>query len=319
MKIFKIRQSIFDDLCSFLKKNRLFHFLGIRQKNIFFPLFKYSKSDIVLITQDVLNFITIKKIGAQIMDNSKLLICKSCLMNDLIKNLKEQFNLIISPRDGDEIIKLIKIKKPEIVVCEAFMPNKDAIEVMHKVSELDNIPKFIIVSASNNSFLESEIMKSGASYLMVKPFSTKTLIKRINDLNSNINTTKKVNNNEITLEEKITKMIQEIGVPAHIKGYRYIRTGIYFCVKNDSVLSSVTKILYPKIAKAYDSTPSRVERAIRHAIEVAWDRGDVDVLNSYFGYTIKGSKGKPTNSEFIAMLADKIKLEHETLNLSVAI
>lgn len=253
------------------------------------------------------------------MENNKLLICKSCISNNLLKSLEEQFNLTVSPRDGDEIIKLIKIKKPAIVVCEAFMPNKDAIEVMRKVSEFDDKPKFIVVSASNNSFLESEIMRNGASYLMVKPFSTKTLVKRIKNLNSNIKTTKKVNNSEITLEEKITKMIQEIGVPAHIKGYRYIRTGIFFCVKNDSVLSSVTKILYPKIAKTYNSTPSRVERAIRHAIEVAWDRGDVDVLNSYFGYTIKGSKGKPTNSEFIAMLADKIKLEHETLNLSVAI
>lgn len=254
------------------------------------------------------------------MEKNKLVVCKSCVNNNLLKSLEEEhFNIIISPRDGDEIIRYIKNKKPTIVVCEAFMPNKDAIEVMQKISEFDNKPKFIVISSSNNNFLESEIMRNGASYLMVKPFSTNTLVKRIKNLNNNIKTTKKIDRNEFTIEEKITRMIQEIGIPAHIKGYRYIRTGIIFCIEDDTVLSSVTKILYPKIAKTYNSTPSRVERAIRHAIEVAWDRGDIEILNSYFGYTIKESKGKPTNSEFIALLADKIKLEHETLNLSVAI
>ena len=250
---------------------------------------------------------------------SCIIICKSCVNSNLLKLLERNFKLTIAPRDGNDIIKCIKNEKPSIVICEAFMPNGDAIEVMQKVNELEDKPKFIVVTSSDNYFLESEIMRSGASYLMVKPFSAKALVKRIRNLNSNLKTKKKNNNNEVTLEGRITKMIQEIGIPAHIKGYHYIRTGIFFCVKNDSLLSSVTKILYPKIAKFYNSTPSRVERAIRHAIEVAWDRGDVEVLNSYFGYTINGNKGKPTNSEFIAMLSDKIKLEHETLNLSVAI
>ena len=253
----------------------------------------------------------------------KILICQQCIIDcpDLLKNLeKDNFHVIIAPTEGKKIVEYINKHLPLIVVCETFMSNNDAVYVMQSVSKLEQKPKFIITSHWNNKFIENEIMSNGASYLMVKPFQTSELIKRIKSLVTNIeNMQQNYKNNNESIKEKITKMIQEIGVPAHIKGYRYIRAGIKYCVENDAVLGSVTKILYPKIAKKYKTTPSRVERAIRHAIEVAWDRGDVDVLNSYFGFTIKGSKGKPTNSEFIAMLSDKIRLENETLNLSIAI
>lgn len=253
----------------------------------------------------------------------KILVSQQCILesHDLLKSLeKEDFHVIISPTEGKKMLELVNKHLPLVVICEAFMSNNDALYVMQSVKELENRPKFIITTHWNSKFMEKEIMSNGASYLMVKPFQTSELIKRVKSLIINIeNSETKFKNNNESVKEKITKMIQEIGVPAHIKGYRYIRTGIEYCVENDAVLGSVTKILYPKIAEEYKTTPSRVERAIRHAIEVAWDRGDVDVLNSYFGFTIKSNKGKPTNSEFIAMLADKIKLENETLNLSIAI
>ena len=253
----------------------------------------------------------------------KILVDQKCIIDspDLLKNLeKENFHVIISPPEGKKMVEYINKHLPVVVICEPFMSNNDVIYVMQSVSKLENKPKFIITSHWNNNFIENEIMSNGASYLMVKPFQTSELIKRVKSLVTNIENTKtKLKNKTESIKKKITRMIQEIGVPAHVKGYHYIRTGIKYCVENDAVLSSVTKILYPRIAEKYRTTPSRVERAIRHAIEIAWDRGDVDVLNSYFGFTINGSKGKPTNSEFIAMLADKIKLENETLNLSIAI
>ncbi len=262
--------------------------------------------------------------------SNRIIICKSCIESceGLIPLLKDHnFDITASPKNGNSLIEYIKKQQPSVVICDAFMQNKDAITVMSEIKELQEInqiecsPRFIIVTQhSSNSFLEEQIMNNGASYLMFKPFSTESLVKiTINLMNSPKTKSKNHKDHEYNIEEEITKMIQEIGVPAHIKGYSYIRTGIIYCVENNSVLGSVTKILYPRIAAAYDTTPSRVERAIRHAIEVAWDRGDIEILNSYFGYTIKGSKGKPTNSEFIAMLADKIKLQHKSMNLSIAI
>ena len=252
----------------------------------------------------------------------KILVCKNCIeeCNGLLENLKDiGFNVIISPRDGDEIVKYINEKHPLVVVCEALMPNKDAIAVMKKFKDYEDSPKFIVISSSNNMFLERELMDGGASYLVLKPFSVSSLINIIEKVTKKIKDISTPKNKEHTLEEKITNMIHQIGVPAHIKGYHYLRKGIMLCVENDSMLSSVTKALYPEIAKFFQTTPSRVERAIRHAIEVAWDRGDIEVLNSYFGYTIHNGRGKPTNSEFIAMISDKIKLERNSLKINIAI
>ncbi len=252
----------------------------------------------------------------------KILVCKNCIeeCNGLLENLKNNgFNVIISPRDGDEMIKYINEKHPLVVVCEAFMPNKDAIGVMKKFQNFENSPKFIVISSSNNMFLERELMESGASYLILKPFSVSSLINVIDNITKKIKDVSQPQPKEHTLEEKVTNMIHQIGVPAHIKGYHYLRKGIMLCVEDSTMLSSVTKALYPEIAKFFQTTPSRVERAIRHAIEVAWDRGDIEILNSYFGYTIHNGRGKPTNSEFIAMISDKIKLERNSLKMNIAI
>lgn len=253
---------------------------------------------------------------------NKILICKNCIeeCHDLMNQLENNsFNVIVAPRDGNAIISYIKEQNPTMVVCEAFMPNNDAINIMQKFKNVKNKPKFVIISSSNNTFLEREIMKNGASYFVLKPFSTSSLISIIKTVINVVPTKKPTLHLESSLEEQVTKMIHQIGVPAHIKGYHYLRKGIIFCVEDNDMINSVTKTLYPSIAKSFHTTPSRVERAIRHAIEVAWDRGDVDVLNSYFGYTIHNGRGKPTNSEFMAMLSDKIKLQLHSDKIEVAV
>ena len=168
------------------------------------------------------------------------------------------------------------------------------------------------MSSFDNSRLEKEMLDGGASYYFLKPFDMNTLAQRIIKLSGWKNSTTPVlKNNVLTdseLEIMITEIIHQIGVPAHIKGYHYLRESIMLSVKNNDIINSVTKLLYPTVAKKYNTTSSRVERAIRHAIEVAWDRGDRDVLNSYFGYTVQNERGKPTNSEFIAMISDKLRL-----------
>ena len=253
---------------------------------------------------------------------NKIVVCKSCIdeCNDLMNQLKNNgFNVIVSPRDGEAMIGYIEEKRPIAVICEAFMPNRDAIGVMQKFKDLKYMPKFIVVSSANNVFLEKEIMKNGASYFVLKPFSTSALVSIIKNITNITPSNQTSNRTANTLQEQVTKMIHQIGVPAHIKGYHYLRKGIVLCVENNDMINSVTKALYPSIAKSFHTTPSRVERAIRHAIEVAWDRGDVDVLNSYFGYTIHNGRGKPTNSEFIAMLSDKIKLQQSSLKIELAV
>lgn len=166
----------------------------------------------------------------------------------------------------------------------------------------------------DNGLLEKEALEAGASYLFIKPFDINLMAERIMQIVGMENENAPVKEieekiNDTKLEMLVTGIIHEIGVPAHIKGYHYLRKAIILSIKQADVMDSVTKILYPTIAKSYDTTSSRVERAIRHAIEVAWDRGDIDVLNSYFGYTIQNQRGKPTNSEFIAMISDRIRLE----------
>lgn len=168
-----------------------------------------------------------------------------------------------------------------------------------------------MMSSFDNILLEREVMTAGASAYFLKPFDLTLLIDKVifllgmqRDPISSVAPAKKPN-----LELMVTEIIHQIGVPAHIKGYQYLREAIILVVENSEIINSVTKVLYPTVAKMHDTTSSRVERAIRHAIEVAWDRGDVDVLNSYFGYTIHNGRGKPTNSEFIAMIADKMQLQ----------
>ncbi len=219
-------------------------------------------------------------------------------------------------KDGQIVVGKAEELKPDVILADVFMPNLDMLGVLRELKQLfgNNMPMVMAMSGFDNPRLEKETLSSGASYYFLKPFDMNTLAERIIQLSNWRNDSAPIvaKNNVVTdsdLELLITEIIHQIGVPAHIKGYHYLREAIILSVKNTDVINSVTKLLYPTVAKKHKTTSSRVERAIRHAIEVAWDRGDVDVLNSYFGYTIQNSRGKPTNSEFIAMIADKLRLQ----------
>ncbi len=224
------------------------------------------------------------------------------------------FDVKQSPKDGVAVLQEIDRNKPDVVLMDMFMPNLDSLAVMERLgADGKEKPITMIMSSCDNAQLEKEALSSGASYYLIKPFDIEMLADRIAKLSnrdSDLTVIHSFGNNSknTDLELMITEIIHQIGVPAHIKGYHYLREAITLAVNNADIINSVTKQLYPTVAKKYQTTSSRVERAIRHAIEVAWDRGDIDVLNSYFGYTIHNERGKPTNSEFIAMIADKLRL-----------
>ncbi len=228
------------------------------------------------------------------------------------------FQTVFCGKDGLEALQAIEEQNPDIVLLDLFMPHVDGIGVMNSIakSNKSNRPQFVVLSSFDSQTLEREVMSAGASYFVLKPFEVKDLCERILQMyNSSHDHTNKGNvmisslSQQPSLEVQVTEILHQIGVPAHIKGYHYLRDSIIMSVENPEIINAVTKQLYPSVAKRYETTSSRVERAIRHAIEVAWDRGDVDILNSYFGYTIHNSRGKPTNSEFIAMISDKLRLQ----------
>ena len=223
--------------------------------------------------------------------------------------------VILCQKDGQIVLNTVKLQKPDVVLADVFMPNLDIIGVLNGIREMQSKerPMVMAMSSFDNPRLEKETLDAGASYYFLKPFDINTMAERIIQLSGWKNEISPVvvKDNVVTdpeLELMVTEIIHQIGVPAHIKGYHYLREAIILSVKNSDIINSVTKLLYPTVAKTYNTTSSRVERAIRHAIEVAWDRGDIDVLNSYFGYTIQNDRGKPTNSEFIAMISDKLRL-----------
>lgn len=223
---------------------------------------------------------------------------------------------VLCEKDGKKLVDKIKRENPDIVLADVFMPNLDILGVLNEIdsSEIKDKPMVMAMSNFDNQNLEKETLNAGASYYFLKPFDINTAAQRIIQLSGwkNDRTPLVVKNNVISdpeLEMMVTEIIHQIGVPAHIKGYHYLREAIILSIKNCDIVNSVTKLLYPTVAKHHSTTASRVERAIRHAIEVAWDRGDLDVLNSYFGYTIQNDRGKPTNSEFIAMISDKLRLQ----------
>lgn len=228
------------------------------------------------------------------------------------------FQTVFCGKDGLEALQAIEEQNPDIVLLDLFMPHIDGIGVMNSIakSNKSNRPQFVVLSSFDSQTLEREVMSAGASYFVLKPFEVKDLCERILQMyNSSHDHMNKGNvmisslSQQPSLEVQVTEILHQIGVPAHIKGYHYLRDSIIMSVENPEIINAVTKQLYPSVAKRYETTSSRVERAIRHAIEVAWDRGDVDILNSYFGYTIHNSRGKPTNSEFIAMISDKLRLQ----------
>ena len=228
-------------------------------------------------------------------------------------NKMKEYGIIPSfcGKDGEEVLLNIASETPDAVIMDVFMTRLDALGVLRAVRKKEiKQPKIIVTASFNSTALEREIMQAGADYYALKPYNIDSLCKQIVTLvnmNSAYPITESAQN--ISIEVKVTEILHEIGVPAHIKGYNYLRDSIIMSVEKPEIINAVTKQLYPGVAKKYDTTSSRVERAIRHAIEVAWDRGDVDVLNSYFGYTIHNDRGKPTNSEFIAMISDKLRLE----------
>ncbi len=232
--------------------------------------------------------------------------------HESLKKLEEKGGCaVFVKRDGRELIKRIREEKPQVVIMEMFMPDCDAMAVMHAVAEemTMNKPVYIVTASCPMPNLERELLNHGASYFAVSPYDKKEMIERVFSLFSAKG--KHFENEPLSpsLRVQVTEILHQIGVPAHIKGYHYLRDSIMMAIEEPEIINAVTKQLYPSVAKQYNTTSSRVERAIRHAIEVAWDRGNVDVLNSYFGYTIHSSRGKPTNSEFIAMIADKLTLE----------
>ena len=224
-------------------------------------------------------------------------------------------DVILCEKDGQRVLEKTLSENPDVVLADVFMPNLDILGVLGSMKNMEERerPMVMAMSSCDNQRLEKETLEAGASYYFLKPFDINTMAERIIQLSGWRNEISPVvvKDNIVTdpeLELMITEIIHQIGVPAHIKGYHYLREAIMLSIKNSEIINSVTKLLYPTIAKKYSTTSSRVERAIRHAIEVAWDRGDIDVLNSYFGYTIQNDRGKPTNSEFIAMISDKLRL-----------
>ena len=224
-------------------------------------------------------------------------------------------DVILCEKDGQRVLEKTLSENPDVVLADVFMPNLDILGVLGSMKNMEERerPMVMAMSSCDNQRLEKETLEAGASYYFLKPFDINTMAERIIQLSGWRNEISPVvvKDNIVTdpeLELMITEIIHQIGVPAHIKGYHYLREAIMLSIKNSEIIKSVTKLLYPTIAKKYSTTSSRVERAIRHAIEVAWDRGDIDVLNSYFGYTIQNDRGKPTNSEFIAMISDKLRL-----------
>lgn len=211
--------------------------------------------------------------------------------------------------DGLEAVEYIRNTGPDVVVLDLVMPKLDGIGVMEK--DYAKRPEYIVISAAAQDKVIAKAIDAGASYYMLKPVEHDIIIERIKGIfkKQKSGDSFSAKSTHADLESKVTEVIHEVGVPAHIKGYQYLRESIMMTIDNMDVINSITKLLYPTVAKKYQTTASRVERAIRHAIEVAWDRGDTDVLNGIFGYTIASGKGKPTNSEFIAMIADRLRLQ----------
>ncbi|MCP3262239.1 sporulation transcription factor Spo0A [Clostridioides difficile] len=240
---------------------------------------------------------------------------------------EDDINILGIAKDGIEALDLVKKTQPDLLILDVIMPHLDGLGVIEKLNTMDipKMPKIIVLSAVGQDKITQSAINLGADYYIVKPFDFVVFINRIRELVSNRVTQvepkpRPVQETQMTrsdfvknvgnIETEITNIIHEIGVPAHIKGYLYLREAIKMVIDNVELLGAVTKELYPSIAKKFNTTPSRVERAIRHAIEVAWSRGKVDTINQLFGYTVHNTKGKPTNSEFIAMIADKLRLEH---------
>ncbi|KKB37232.1 sporulation transcription factor Spo0A [Bacillus thermotolerans] len=247
---------------------------------------------------------------------------------DLVKMMEEyissQEDMEVAGKanNGQECLQMLTEAKPDVLILDIIMPHVDGLAVLEKMRDLslDPVPSVIMLTAFGQEDVTKKAVELGASYFMLKPFDIESLFNHIRQVSgkgrsfaqhSFQGAGKPVERKAVNLDASITNIIHEIGVPAHIKGYMYLREAISMVYNDIELLGSITKVLYPDIAKKYNTTASRVERAIRHAIEVAWSRGNIDSISSLFGYTVSMTKAKPTNSEFIAMVADKLRLEHK--------
>lgn len=234
-------------------------------------------------------------------------------LSDLCTYLKtnESIEIVGTSSDGRETLQQLEHMEADLLLIDYLLPELDGVTVVRQLEESGRKLGVIIMSGFVSDELMSEVNSLGISHLMRKPFEPEAVIARImqwgltrGSAGPGINT-----DPDLALEMRVTDVIHQVGVPAHIKGYQYLREAIIMAVHDMDSVGAITKILYPSIAKTFHTTSSRVERAIRHAIEVAWDRGDIETLQSYFGYTVSGVKGKPTNSEFISMIADRLRLQ----------
>lgn len=219
-----------------------------------------------------------------------------------------EFQVVGQASDGQSAVELARQTGAELMLLELVLPGLDGLGVLSKLKEMEHAPQVIAMSTFCSQQTVAMAGMLGAAYFMAKPCSEDALLERMRAIVS-LGEEEEQEDHAPGLESLVTSIIHEVGVPAHIKGYQYVREAIMIAVEDMEVINSVTKVLYPEVAKRYGTTPSRVERAIRHAIEVAWDRGDLETLQRFFGYTVSNAKGKPTNSEFIAMISDRIRLQ----------
>jgi len=252
-----------------------------------------------------------QKIKALIADDNRDF--RSLLMDSLQRD--EKIEVVGFAQNGHELVEKTAELLPDIIITDVILPRMDGLSAIKAINEMDlkKRPAFYVTSAFASDAITMEASMLGVSYFILKPFDMPILLDKIHNYDSIqrnfsrtvVGQTKKEEN----LEVRVTNLIHEIGVPAHIKGYQYLREAIIMSVNDMDTINAITKVLYPTVAKKYQTTSSRVERAIRHAIEVAWDRGDIETLQGFFGYTVSNTKGKPTNSEFISMLADSLRLQ----------
>ncbi|NLK75820.1 MAG: sporulation transcription factor Spo0A [Clostridiales bacterium] len=262
------------------------------------------------------------KINVAIVDDNERMVK---LLEDILKS-DSDIEVVGKSDNGIDALEMIQEKKPDVVLLDLIMPKLDGLGVMEKIrrdSDFKKTPAFIVITAIGQEGVTESAFELGANYYIMKPFDNNVILSRIKQIKGDYHSKLIDNHNRVSafenkstymernLESDVTNIIHEIGVPAHIKGYQYLRDAIMMSVKDTEMLNSITKLLYPSIAKRHKTTPSRVERAIRHAIEVAWSRGKMDTIDELFGYTVNNGKGKPTNSEFVALIADKIRLEYK--------
>lgn len=248
-------------------------------------------------------------------DNERML----NLLGEIIESDRE-LHLVGKANNGEDMYQIIKSTQPDVVLLDLIMPKMDGLTVMEMVNldkSIKKHPHFIVVTAIGQERITEDAFAKGASYYILKPFHNEMILQQIKNTRKHSNNENRVFENKMenceimteSMENRVTDMIHEIGIPAHIKGYHYLRDAILMAIDDMDVLNAITKVLYPTVAKMHQTTSSRVERAIRHAIEVAWSRGKLDTLEELFGYTVSTGKGKPTNSEFIALVADTIRLK----------